>query len=94
MLVCVCRLFVCSVVVVVCVIAVAGWQFACGYAQISLLSAEAKAMQRAIAAAQLRAGVRTQDKQTAKRTDGNKKNECIKKLSPAKDKYSRENNNF
>lgn len=82
MLVCVCRLFVCSVVVVVCVIAVAGWQFACGYAQISLLSAEAKAMQRAIAAAQLRAGVRTQDKQTAKRTDGNKKKRMHKKIVP------------
>jgi len=58
-------------VVVAVVIAVVGWQFACGYAQISLLSAEAKAMQRATAAAQLSAGVRSQDKQTAKKTDGN-----------------------
>lgn len=36
-----------SLSVHVCVCVIVGWQFACGYAQISLLSALCKAMQRA-----------------------------------------------
>lgn len=60
------------------VIAFAGWQFACGYAQISLLSAEAEAKaMRGVAgnAAQIQccAGVRSLEKQTALGTDGDNK---------------------